>query len=148
MTKRVLVMLLVFLLVGGGTVYMLAETTEAKLKEPVKVHKEQDDFILHVRAEEREKGFQVLRSLEYRGNSAITVEHRTPLISASVDREGHDFTGSPVQKELKPGNIYYPQGEKVFESPGKGSYTLYIKCQFFVDGELNEITAEREIIFE
>ncbi|SDJ76144.1 hypothetical protein [Sediminibacillus albus] len=148
MFKKTLLVAAIMAVIGAAAAYWLAETSSAKLAEPVKVNEQADDFIIHVQVEKKDKGFQVLRSLEYIGEEPVELLHRTPLISLDVNREMNDFTGSPVTKELDPGDVYHPQDPKLFKPLDKGTHTLYITCEFYLNGELKSIQTEKEMVFE
>lgn len=141
-------MTVVLLLVGSASVYWVKETTNAQLVETVKVSKQEDDFTLHIRVENHDEGFQILRSIQYDGDESVKIEHRTPLTAVSINQSGSDFTGSPVTKTLNPGDIYTPQEPLSYKSLGKGEYLLYVHSQFFVDGKQVNITCESEIVFQ
>ncbi|WP_186577645.1 hypothetical protein [Aquibacillus kalidii] len=149
MIKRISVLTLILIVFGMATVYFLNETTTAELKDTVKIREEQGDFIVHLRVEKVEnKGYQILRSIEYQGKEPITIEHRTPLIAVSVNRSNAHFTGSPVTKTLNPGDIYHPQEPKNDEPLDRGEHMLYIHTQFVTDGETVDIKTNKPIVFE
>ncbi|WP_053219854.1 hypothetical protein [Virgibacillus senegalensis] len=147
MGKKILVICAALVVFGAVAVYWFVETSSAKLAEPVQVSKESEDFIMHVQVEKTDEGFQVLRSLEYTGNEPVVLSHRTPLISLHVNHDTKNFTGSPVTKELNPGDVYHPQEAKIYNPLKKGKHTLFMDCEFFIDGERKNIKAEKEMIF-
>ena len=148
MGRRLLIMVTILLVVGASTVYVLKETGRAKLLETVKLSKQVDDFILHIRVESTKEGIQVLRSLEYKGKDSVDLLHRTPLISISLGRKHPNFTGSPVNKTLNPGDIYYPQESKDYSTLEAGDYTLFVHCQFVLNNELIEIKTDEKVIMQ
>lgn len=144
--KKLVSTLVVFLVIFAGIIYytyanadLMAENTTAS------VHKE--DFVLHVRVENEEKGFRVYRSLQYVGEGEVNVVHQTPLISISFRHKNHDYTGSTVSKVLGEDSNYHPQDPKYIESPKKGEYTLYCKAKFSVDGKERKITHQEKLTF-
>ncbi|SDL80064.1 hypothetical protein [Sediminibacillus halophilus] len=148
MVKKLLMICTALAVIGGAAAYWFVETSSAKLAEPVQVSEQMEDFIMHVQVEKNEEGFQVLRSLEYIGDEPIVLSHRTPLISLRVNHDTKNFTGSPVTKELNPGDVYHPQEAKVFNPLKKGSHTLYMDCEFYIDGERKNIKAHKEMVFQ
>ncbi|MDC3412736.1 hypothetical protein NC797_04595 [Aquibacillus sp. 3ASR75-11] len=146
--KRLIGLLFILMVVISGTFYLVMGSSKAKLTEPVEMNKVNDDFILHVRAERTDQGFQVLRSLEYKGEEQITIMHRTPLISISVEYDKPRFTGSPVTQTLDPGDVYYPQEPRVYSSLEKGEYTLFANGQFYFNGQIINIKSEETIQFQ
>ncbi|MRH41854.1 hypothetical protein GH741_04100 [Aquibacillus halophilus] len=146
--KRLTLLIILMLLFISVTIYWFMDTSSAKLVEIVEIQQQKDDFIVHIRVETNDKGFQILRSLEYTGDEPITIDHRTPLISVSIIQKNHDFTGSHVNKVLNPGNIYHPQKPQSYNSLEEGDYNLYMHSQFFIDGEEVNIFAEKEISFQ
>ncbi|WP_226034546.1 hypothetical protein [Aquibacillus saliphilus] len=145
--KKIIILILLIVLTISGTIYWLNETSSAKLIETYKIREQKDDFIVHIRVERNGDGFQILRSLQYIGSETITIDHRTPLTSVSINQENHDFTGSHVTKTLEPNYIYHPQEPESYSPLEKGSYNLYIHSQFFVDGEPFNVYSEQEIVF-
>ncbi|UFU00851.1 hypothetical protein KO561_07940 [Radiobacillus kanasensis] len=143
--KRIIIISII--VVGLITFIGISQITNAKLVEPVKVSKQVEDFVLHVRIEQNEKGFQVLRALEYKGEAEVEILHRTPLISISIDRNDHDFTGSPVSRKMDPGDKY-ARDPKYFEPLEEGTHTIFIHGQFYVNDELINIEEKREITFK
>ncbi len=134
--------------IGLAIVYILQERTNAKLSEPVIMNTEHGDFILHLRVENTEEGFQVLRSLEYTGSDPVMIEHRTPLIAVSIDHTRHAYTGSPVRRVLEPGDIYLSEQPLIFTFRDKGKYVLYAQCQFRMNEEEMNIKLEKDLQFE
>ncbi|ASK63670.1 hypothetical protein CFK37_16645 [Virgibacillus phasianinus] len=106
------------------------------------------DFILHIRVEEVNEEIKVFRSLQYMGEDPIEIKHQTPLISISLGRRNHDFTGSNVKEEMKHGDSYYPQKAKIITIPKKGKYTLYCLASFQVEGKDKKIEHSEELIFQ
>ncbi|QDP40012.1 hypothetical protein [Radiobacillus deserti] len=139
--------LLIIVAIGCITFVCISQISNAKLVKPVKVSKQVEDFVLHVRIEQNEDGFQVLRALEYKGTKTVELLHRTPLISISIDRNNHDFTGSPVSRTMDPGDKY-ARDPRHFEALEKGTHTIFIHGQFYVNNELVDIEETREIVFE
>lgn len=131
-----------------GIVYLFNRTPNTQLSESVEINQRKEDFILHIRVEEVEGGFQVLRSLQYTGTEKITIEHRTPLIAVAINKQANNFTGSPVVSDMDSGNIYHPQSPRIFPLLEKGTHKLYIHAEFLVDEELVNMTIEKEISFE
>ena len=86
---------------------MFAHEGQSGIKYEKVFSSRQDDFILHIRVEEMNKGIRILRSLQYVGKDTVEIKHQTPLISVSLQNRNHDYTGSTVKKTLKTGNIYY-----------------------------------------
>ncbi|MCT2534348.1 hypothetical protein NC661_09840 [Aquibacillus koreensis] len=146
--KKVIGITIGIILLGTIGFYWMVESTNAKLVEPIKIKEEFEEFIVHIRVENIDEGIKILRSLEYRGEEPVTIEHRTPLTSVDISKNNNDFTGSFVTKNLNAGDIYRPQEPKVYESPSKGKYTLHMHTQFFIDGEPINITSEEEVVFE
>ena len=148
MIKRFLVMSLVVASLSVAIVYWLEGITTTTLAETLSVKENKDAFILHMRIENNDKGFRVLHSLEHTGDEQVTIEHRTPLTSISIDARQSDFTGSTTSKTLQPGDIYRPDNTPaVYDSLKAGSHDIYIHCQFLIDGEPVNIELEKEIVF-
>jgi flagellar basal body-associated protein FliL len=145
--RRLLGLLLILIIVGVGTIYFVMGSSKAKLVEPVEIKKVSEDFVIHIRAEKIDQGFQVLRSLEYIGEESIKIMHRTPLISVSVDHDNHRFTGSPVAKTLEQGDVYYPQDPQTFSALEKGDHVLLVHAQFVIEGKEVNIKSEKAIRF-
>ncbi|MBM7572192.1 hypothetical protein [Aquibacillus albus] len=148
MLKQIVVIAFLLLVIGISAMFWMKEYSSAQLVGPINVKEEKGDFILHVRVDNMENGVEVLSSLEYSGKDSVTLNHRTPLTAVSFHVERNDFTGSPVSKQMDPGDIYHPQPPVTFTSLGKGTYRLYIHSQFFVKGKPINITTEKEIIME
>lgn len=110
--------------------------------------KEIENFILHIRIEEVNEEITVFRSLQYIGDGSVEIEHQTPLISISLSRKNHDFTGSTVKEVMKSGDSYYPQKAKIMKVPKKGEYILYCLAEFQVDGKIKKIEHTEELTFE
>ncbi|HLR62299.1 MAG TPA: hypothetical protein VK097_07645 [Lentibacillus sp.] len=109
---------------------------------------QEDDFVLHIRAEPADGGFQVFRAIQYVGDESVEIKHQTPLVSVSFKQSNHDYTGKTVSSTLGTGNSYHPQGSKTFETPGKGIYTLFCEARFVADGEQMKITHQKKLTFQ
>lgn len=109
---------------------------------------QEGDFILHIRAEGVEGGFQVFKAIQYVGDESIEIKHQTPLVSVSVNHPNHDYTGSEITNMLNTGNSYHPQKSKTFKIPEDGTYTLFCEARFAADGEQMTITHQAELIFQ
>ncbi|PAV28801.1 hypothetical protein CIL05_14330 [Virgibacillus profundi] len=120
---------------------------EAKLAESKIAEKQVDDFILHMRVNETEKGIQVLQSIQYVGKEIVEIKHQSPLVSVSLLNRNHDYTGSTVSKALKKGDVY-PGEEIIFPSPKKGECNLYLQARFNVNGEEVSIDHVEKLFFE
>lgn len=146
--KKIIVILLmigIFLLL---LIYSDFRNANAKLVEDITVSKEMDDFILHIRIENTQEGIEVFRSLQYVGNEEVVVHHQSPLISVSIDHKNHDFTGSPVNRTLKSGNVYIPQDPDIFPIPRSEKMTnIYFEARFKVNGEWIVIDHVEELHF-
>ncbi|MFZ3578751.1 hypothetical protein [Virgibacillus sp. DJP39] len=107
------------------------------------------DFTLHIRVEEENHEVKVFRSIQYRGEKPVEIKHQTPLISVSLGKKNHDFTGSTLKKTLNPGNSYYPQSARIMKVPEKaGVYTLYCLAEFELDGKIEKIEYSEKLTFE
>ncbi|GAA0440493.1 hypothetical protein GCM10008983_16870 [Lentibacillus halophilus] len=120
-----------------------AELVSDKTKE---IHK--GNFILHIRVEDVENGFQVLRSIQYMGDKPITLKHQTPLISVSFQNRNHDYTGSTISKTVHKGGSYHPQGPKIFKAPTEGEHALYSQSTFTAGGETITINHKDNLLFK
>lgn len=108
---------------------------------------QQEDFILHIRVENVDEGFQVFRALQYVGEGSVEIEHHTPLISVSFKNKNHDYTGSTVTKSLNTGISYHPQSAKRFKRPSEGTYTLFCEASFTVNDQHITIDHQQELVF-
>ncbi|WP_099157890.1 hypothetical protein [Virgibacillus ndiopensis] len=140
--------ILIFSVCLSGIFYWGFQVENATLAANKTGSKQVDDFILHIRVERIENGIRVYRSIQYVGDESIEITHYTPLVSVSLKNKNHDFTGSPVVKKLEKGNSYHPHGSIVINSPDKGTYKLYCKARFSVDGEEMVIDHVENLIFE
>ncbi len=140
-------MSLIVVLLGAATVVWLRSSTATTLAEPVIINQQEGNFILHMRIENNSEGFRVLHSLEYVGEHPITITHRTPLTFLSYGVKKSDFTGSPISKELYPGDIYRTNTtSKVYGSITKGDQKVYIHCQFETENDTINIRIDKDII--
>ncbi|GGM20043.1 hypothetical protein GCM10011351_02350 [Paraliobacillus quinghaiensis] len=148
MIKRFLVMSLVVAGLSVAIFYWAGGLTTTTLAETLSIKENKEAFILHMRIENSEQGFRVLHSLEYTGDEQVTIEHRTPLTSISIDARQSDFTGSTTSKTLHPGDFYRPDNTPAsYDSLEAGHHDVYIHCQFFIEGEPVDIEIEKEIVF-
>ncbi|MFB1051594.1 hypothetical protein [Paraliobacillus sp. JSM ZJ581] len=146
MIKRFAIMSVIVILLGLGTIVWFRTSSTKTLAEPVVIHKQEGNFILHMRMENNTEGFRVLHSLEYVGEKPITITHRTPLTYLSFGARKSNFTGSPISKTIQPGDIYRTTPtRKVFKPLENGSNTLYIHCQFIADEEVINIKIEKNV---
>lgn len=127
--------------------YWFYEQAGAELSVNQSKEIEKDNFILHIRVEKMDEGFQVFRSIQYVGEEQVEITHQTPLISVSLKHKNHDYTGSNVLRTLTSGSSYHPQGSKTFESPGRGEYTLFCESRFNVEGEEIKINYQENLTF-
>ncbi|MFD1361531.1 hypothetical protein [Lentibacillus salinarum] len=149
MKKKTVIMIGAVLAVSlAVTAYWLYGQAEAELANNITREIRQEDFILHIRAERIDEGFQVFRSIQYFGDDTVEITHQTPLVSVSFKQQNHDYTGSTVAHTLKTGSSYYPQNAKTFALPKKGVYTLFCEARFSVKGEQKTITHEEELVFQ
>ncbi|WP_112180691.1 MULTISPECIES: hypothetical protein [Paraliobacillus] len=149
MIKRLVIMAIILLAFGSTTVIWLDSTKTTTLAETVSIDQKENDFILHMRIENSDEGFRILHSLEYVGAEQVTIEHRTPLTSISINTDTSDFTGSPVSKILEPGDIYRPHKSAIIEeSLEEGTHKVYMNCQFYYKEEQINIKIEKDIEFQ
>lgn len=130
--KKFLYFLLILIVMGISLVLLFDDT--GKLVASKLMEEQVDDFLLRIHVEEGKEGIKVLHSIQYLGEEDVEVTHRTPLVSISLDYKNHDFTGSPVTKIMKQGEIYY-QEEVVFPQQEKGISKLYVHAQFYCAGD-------------
>ncbi|ENH97196.1 hypothetical protein J416_07142 [Gracilibacillus halophilus YIM-C55.5] len=135
-----LIAIVVFIYIRGAISPTLANT--------VNVEKAYKDFIIHLRIEGTEDGFQVLRALEYTGDKKVSISHRTPLIEVSVGKDNGTFTGNLITKELQPSIRYYAQEPLALDSKEVGEHKVYIHAQFLFQGEWQDIKTTKTITFE
>ncbi|HLS10305.1 hypothetical protein [Lentibacillus sp.] len=128
--------------------YWLNVRADAELANNKTMEIQEGDFILHIRAERSDGGFQVFRAIQYVGDESVEIEHQTPLISVSLSHPNHDYTGNTVSRTLETGNSYHPQDSIQFESPRAGTYTLFCKAEFMADDEQTNITLQEELTFQ
>lgn len=146
--KKAVVALFIALIFFFGSFYWFYERAGAKLAVNNKAWESQDDdFIVHIRVESIDKGFQVFRSIQYVGQEQIEIVHQTPLVSLSFKHKNHDYTGNTVSRVLKSGSSYHPQNPKIFEAPRKGEYTLFSESRFSVNGKEIKISHEEKLKF-
>ncbi|ALX47307.1 hypothetical protein [Lentibacillus amyloliquefaciens] len=127
--------------------FFYGQEAEAELTNGNTNATQQEDFILHIRVESMEEGFQVSRALQYVGEGSVEVEHQTPLVSVSFKNQNHDYTGSTMTKTLNTGNSYHPQGPKTFEAPRSGTYILFCEARFMVNDKFITINHQEELEF-
>ncbi|HLT54611.1 MAG TPA: hypothetical protein VK057_00705 [Bacillota bacterium] len=125
---------------------MFAHEGQSGIKYEKVFSSRQDDFILHIRVEEMNKGIRILRSLQYVGKDTVEIKHQTPLISVSLQNRNHDYTGSTVKKTLKTGNIYY-QEPVIIDVPIEKESELYVQAKFSVDDEWIYMNHVETLIF-
>ncbi|WP_188454580.1 hypothetical protein [Virgibacillus oceani] len=145
--KLIPVILILFICLSG-IIYWIFQADNATLAVNKTGSKQIDDFILHIKVEKTNNGICVYRSIQYVGDKPIEITHYTPLVSVSLNNKNHDFTGSPVTKKLEKGNSYHPHGSILVKSPGKGTYDLYSRARFSVDGEEIVIDYVENLVFE
>lgn len=146
MVKRFFSMSLFLAILVTALIYFMGMVSDPTLAGTVKIDEKKDNFILHIRVEDAEKGFRILRSLEYRGDKPVTVHHPSPLVSVSLNENTHTFTGSPVEKELKKGEIYHITQPLVYEGIEKGNHQLFVKALFTANGKQIEIDCHRKLV--
>lgn len=136
----------ILILLGSGTVIWLRASSTTALAEPVVIHKQEGDFILHMRMENGSEGLRILHSLEYVGQEPVTLKHRTPLTYISFGVNKSNFTGSPISKTIQPGDIYRTTPtRKIFHPLENGSNALYVHTQFYANNEVINIEIEKNI---
>ncbi|ASK61331.1 hypothetical protein CFK37_03650 [Virgibacillus phasianinus] len=129
-------------------VLALIEGNKATLVSTQNGSKKLGDFILHIRVEEVDKGIKVYRALQYKGKESVVIEHRTPLISVSLDQKNRSFTSSTTLKEMNYGHSYHPQKAKIIEITEEGQYTLYCAARFKVGGKDKKIKYIQRLTLE
>ncbi|MGY0692173.1 hypothetical protein ACW2QC_05175 [Virgibacillus sp. FSP13] len=134
MRRKALFSLIIVVFLAGVSYWLFARE-HVKLAADKNGSKQVGDFILHIRVERVDDGVQVYRSIQYMGKEPIEMKHNTPLISVSLANKNHDYTGSPVTKELEEGDSYHPQDTIIFKPPSKGKYDLHCQAKFTVNGE-------------
>lgn len=145
--KKLVSMFVVFLVIIAGYYFYYTYINAELTVENTTASVHTDEFVMHIRVENDEKGFRVYRSLQYIGEEEVKVVHQTPLISVSFRHKNHDYTGSTVSKGLEKDSNYHPQNPKHFEPPKKGEYTLYCKAIFSVNGKEKKITHQERLSF-
>ncbi|SER98185.1 hypothetical protein SAMN04487944_11469 [Gracilibacillus ureilyticus] len=148
MWKKIIVTILLIACIGLLVTAFIKESMKTNLAETVKINEQYEDYIIHIRIEAVNDGFQVLRSLEYTGDEKVEIKHRNPLTAVTINKDNPVFTGSDRTMVLNPGNNYHPQEPVEFSNLPKGSHTVYIHTQFFVDGERVDIKSKGELKFE
>lgn len=143
--RKAILLFLILIIVGIGIGVWLNKTGE--LATTTSLMQRENDFLLHLRVEEGEKGIKVLHSIQYLGEEDIKMLHKKPLVSISLNNNEHYFTGSTVSKNMKNGAIYH-QEEVVFPLQNKGMRDLYIHAQFMLDGEEVNIQHVEELHFQ
>ncbi|WP_067730102.1 hypothetical protein [Oceanobacillus damuensis] len=108
---------------------------------------EVDDFLLHVRVEEADKGIQVQSSLQYIGEEQLLIRHQAPLVSVSYNENIHDFTGDFISQELERGDIYNAQ-YSVLPYPESKDSNIYIHARFRSNGQQINIVHVEQLIYE
>ncbi|WP_249869950.1 hypothetical protein [Oceanobacillus saliphilus] len=106
-----------------------------------------EDFLLHLRVEEANKGIQIQRSLQYIGKEKVLIEHRTPLVSVSYNKSNHDFTGSFISKELNKGDIYDAH-DVTLPYPESKDNNIYIHASFISNGKQINIDHVEQLTFQ
>lgn len=147
MEKRLLVLGIIIISLFA-LFYVVSKSNSGMLAANKSGMKRSGDFVLHMRVEQMEGGFQVFRSIQYVGVDPVEITHQTPLVSVTLEHDSHDFTGSPVAKQLNPGNSYHPQDPIRFDSPEKGEYKLYAKARFNVNGKRVVLEHAEDLMFE
>lgn len=128
--------------------FIINEYGKTTLTRPFSVSEKFEDFIIHIRLEPLDEGFQVLRAIEYTGEESVEIRHRSPLIQVTVNVDNATFTGSPVKKRMEPGYQYHPQKPLTFDSLVRGEHTLYVHAQFFLGEERIDVKTKKSIHFE
>ncbi|QKY68881.1 hypothetical protein [Lentibacillus sp. CBA3610] len=146
--KLIAVIVLAVTCIIAVTSYLFYGQATAELASNKSREIQQDDFILHIRVERMNEGFQVFRAIQYVGDEQVEIKHQTPLISISFKHQNHDYTGSSVLNTLHTGNSYHPQNAKSFDSPEEGQYLLFCEARFLVNGEQMTISHQEELVFE
>lgn len=118
---------------------------QPQLTNNIKIEESEGDFIVHINVVKTEEGFQILRSLEYKGEQGIQISHRAPLIEVMINKNNPEFTGSPIEKELLPGSHYHPQGPIQFMNLDKGIHEVYVHAQFETEKETINIQTTGKI---
>ncbi|SFM01454.1 hypothetical protein SAMN04487943_106193 [Gracilibacillus orientalis] len=148
MWKKYTIVIAIIACIGTVLLFVIKDLQKASLVETVKVEEQYEDFIVHIRIEETNNGFQVLRSIQYIGEEVITIQHRTPLTQITINADNATFTGSPISKQMKPGYQYHPQQPLNFSALEKGDHKLFVHTQFFIDEESVNIKTEETISFQ
>ncbi|UOQ85419.1 hypothetical protein [Gracilibacillus salinarum] len=146
--KRFTITIVVIACIAAFMLFITGVFQKSVLAETVKLEEQYKDFIVHIRIEPLEEGFQVLRSLQYTGEASLVIEHRSPLTQVTIDADNPTFTGSPVTKQLNADYQYYPQPTLLFDTLEKGKHTIYIHTQFYIEGERVDIKTKETLIFE
>ncbi|GGJ97856.1 hypothetical protein GCM10007063_20270 [Lentibacillus kapialis] len=148
MKKWITVFIGAVLIITAVSYYWLNSVADAELTSNETSQVKKDDFILHMRIESADEGFQVFRAIQYVGDESVEIKHQTPLVSVSFNHPNHDYTGKTVSNTLTTGNSYHPQGVKTFKTPGEGVYTLFCEARFIVNGEPMKISHQEELTFQ
>lgn len=135
MVERIVIIFLFTFLIMACLLLVTDQFSNATLRDPVKIEENEKNFTLHTRVEQDGKDLRVLRSLEYTGEETVMMEHSTPLISVSLDKNKHSFTGSPVEREMDTGDYYHIPQPLGLENVPKGTHHLYIKAVFLADNK-------------
>ncbi|MEC5425137.1 hypothetical protein QGM71_16750 [Virgibacillus sp. C22-A2] len=146
--KKLLLIFLILFICLSSVLYLKYGSANAKLSENVSSMKQVGDFILHMRVDEKDKGIEVMRSIQYVGEEPVKIVHQSPLVSISIGNNKHDFTGSTVMKVLRKGDIYHPQSTVSFSISEKGECKLYVHARLDVNGERLSIEHEENLLFE
>ncbi|SHM89127.1 hypothetical protein [Gracilibacillus kekensis] len=147
MWKKITIVIAIIACIGAISLLILKGIVKPSLDESVKIEEQYEDFIVHIRIEKTEEGFQVLRSIEYIGKEDIMVRHRTPLTQVTINADNAVFTGSPISKQMEPGLQYHPQEPLKFPSLDKGVHKVYVHTQFFIEEKRIDIKTKSEIKF-
>ncbi|MFC4404742.1 hypothetical protein [Gracilibacillus xinjiangensis] len=147
MWKKIILSIILITCVGLLVTAFVKESMKTSLIETVKISEQYEDYIIHIRIEPTNDGFKVLRSLEYTGDERVEIKHRTPLTAVTINRNNPVFTGSHRTMVLNPG-YNYPQEAIRFSNLEKGSHTVYVHTQFFIENERIDIKSEGELYFE
>ncbi|MGP4040470.1 hypothetical protein ACTWP4_11355 [Gracilibacillus sp. D59] len=148
MWKRNTIVIAIIACIGTFLLFIIKDFQKTSLVETVKIEEQYEDFIVHIRIEGINDGFQVLRSVQYIGEENIMIQHRTPLTQITVNVDNATFTGSPISKQMKPGFHYHPQEPLTFANLEKGDHKLFVHTQFFINGERIDIKTEKTISFQ
>ncbi|WP_058306952.1 hypothetical protein [Gracilibacillus massiliensis] len=148
MWKKITIVIALIACIGAISLFVFKDIQKTSLDKTVKIEEQYEDFIVHIRIEKTEEGFQVLRSIEYIGQEAIMLRHRTPLTQVTINADNAVFTGSPISKQMEPGLQYHPQEPLKFQALDKGVHKVYVHTQFFIEEQRIDIRTESEIKFK